>query len=204
MCWNKEVSMLTFIIAITGCIYLYYRNNNNDRWVALFGGTIAMIQLAEYFMWSNQSCNDINKLASMLALLVLVLEPAMNMIGGMIFEKSYSDRKILKVLLLSYIVYVIAIYLSIKEKQIKWCGHKSRESCHLRWDFLDIFSSKWSILWVIFLMLPILTMNPKYQGIILFAIGLMTFILSKIHHTSVMGSMWCWYAILVIYAKIII
>lgn len=59
MCWNKEVSLDTFVFAMIGVIYLYHRNYPNDIWVAIFVGVVAMIQLAEYFMWSDLDCGNI-------------------------------------------------------------------------------------------------------------------------------------------------
>jgi hypothetical protein len=219
MCWTKEVSMMTFILAIIGVIYLYKRNKENDRWVALFAGTVAMIQLAEYFMWSDQTTGQINKFASMFAMLILALEPMMGMLGGIYLSKQ-TNPNFLKIMLLSYVAFVFYIYFSfISNKKVNWYGlnncntvstvsNKSAGNlwgkCHLRWFFLESIPMKLGIIWVLFLMLPLITMTPKYQGIILFMVGFFTLIMSKMYYNTAAGSLWCWYAISIIYIKILI
>ena len=163
MCWNKEVSLLTFVLAIIGVAYLYRRNAENDRWIALFGGTVAMIQLTEYFMWSDQACGKINQLASMFALLILALEPFSNMIGGIYLSNS-TNKSLLRIMLTSYIVFIFFVYVStINNHEIEWCGinncsvNPSANKCNLQWNFLNTIDPKIGIVWILYLMLPLLT-----------------------------------------------
>lgn len=217
MCWNKQVSLVTFILAIFGSIYLYHRNGPNDRWVAIFAATVALIQLAEFFMWGDLACGSINKYASIFALLVLALEPLMNMIGGIYFSES-PYKPILKYMLLAYIIFVIFYFFTqIYQKQTDWCGTSvclpdsnplsgfvMKSGCNLEWYFLKNKSNKLGIIWILFLMVPFLTMTPHYQGIILFTLGFVTFFLSRIINNDAAGSLWCWLSIMIIYAKILI
>lgn len=214
MCWNKEVSIATFVLAIIGVIYLYKRNGPNDRWVAIFAATVAMIQLAEFFMWSDTSCGTINKYASMFALLILAMEPLMNMIGGIYFSTT-PYKSILKYMLLAYILFIIFYFLTqIYRKETVWCGTSAcppnpinsfaiDKGCNLEWYFLKNKNNKLGIIWILFLMLPFLTMTPHYQGIILFILGFVTFYMAHIINNVAIGSLWCWLAIIVIYVKIL-
>ena len=61
MCITKEVSISTFLICTISCIYLYQRNNTNDRWVALLFGYIGIMQFLEYLMWCDQECKGFNQ-----------------------------------------------------------------------------------------------------------------------------------------------
>src|SRR5271154_745689 len=209
MCWSSSVSLATFVLAILGVLYLFYRDAPNDRWMALFGGTVAMIQIAEYFMWLDQSCGTINNMASMFALLVVALEPLMGMIGGLNFS-SQPNPNFLRIMLLSYIVFIAYVYFNhVHNQKIKWCGINNcyidpNDGCNLYWKFTENIPTKIAIIWILFLMLPLLTMTPRYQGIILFLTGLITLVLSRTVHNAAAGSLWCWYAISIIYIKILI
>lgn len=206
MCWSREVSLVTFVVAIVGIIYLYNRNKPNDRWVAVFAAVVAMIQLAEFFMWSDLSCGRLNMYASMFALLVLACEPLMNMIGGIHFSNS-PYKKVLKWMLVAYIIFIIYTYLTqIRGKHVSWCGTKSCQTggCNLHWNFMDGINGKLGIIWILFLLVPFLTMTPHMQGIILFALGFITFGMAAFTNSAALGSLWCWLAIFVIYSKIII
>ena len=222
MCWNKNVSIATFILAIIGVYYLYQRNGPNDRWVALFAGTVAMIQLAEYFMWTDQTCSNINKYASIFALLVLVLEPLTNMMGGIYFSNT-PYKNILKYMLFAYIIFIAYTYFTeVYDKQINWCGTSlcndigtsglsptetnsiiNTKACNLQWFFLNTMSPRTAIIWTLFLMLPFLTMTPMYQGIIILALGIITKTMASSSKGAATGSLWCWYAIGLILVKIL-
>jgi len=210
MCWNKEVSIATFVIAIIGSIYLYYRNNTNDRWIAIFGITIAMIQLAEFFMWSDLSCGNINKYASIFALLILAIEPFMFMICGIYFSNT-SNKHLLKYMLIAYIIFIGYLYFTqVHGKNITWCGTSlcggpsNNKVCNLRWLFLENINHKLGIIWIMFLMIQFLTMTPKYQGIILFVLGFIALAMASKSNSAAFGSLWCWFGIGIIFTKIII
>jgi hypothetical protein len=217
MCWNKEISLVTFVLAIIGVIYLYKRNKQNDRWIAIFAAVVAMMQLAEYFMWSDLQCGSINKYASMFALLVLAFEPLMNMVGGICFSNT-PYKNLLKYMLVAYLIFIAYVYFTnINNKQINWCGTSICSSgtstinsfvenklCNLQWYFTENMDKKIAIIWICFLMIPFLTMTPKYQGIMFFLLGFISFGIARIANNAAPSSLWCWLAIIVIYSKIFI
>lgn len=216
MCWNRQVSLITFIFAIIGVIYLWQRNAPNDRWIAVFAATIALIQLAEFFMWSDPACGKINKYASIFALIVLAAEPLMNMVGGIYFSNS-PNKRILKFILIAYLIFIAITYFTqIKGKPRTLCGTSLCEtgasnlsgfmadkSCNLKWYFMENINSKLGIIWILFLLLPFLTMTPRLQGMILFALGLVTLGLASVVNSAAVGSLWCWFSIGLILYKIL-
>ncbi len=206
MCWNKEVSLVTFIIALCGVYYLWQRNLKNDRWIAVFAGTISMIQLAEYFMWSNPTCNSINKYASAFALFILAAEPLSNMVGGLWFSES-ANREMLTVLLASYIIflmYLFQVYHNSKDKKL--CGTSpcnEKSGCNMKWHFMENFDQSLGIIWVGFLLIPFLAMLPMKQGIILFLFGIASMVLASVYNKTALGSLWCWLSVGIIAYKIL-
>ncbi len=211
MCWNKQVSFITFIAAICGVYYLWKRNGQNDRWMAVFAGTIAMIQLAEYFMWSDPKCGKVNAYASAFALLVLAAEPLMNMVGGLYFERT-SNKKILQILLGFYAIFILylgKIYFDKKDKQL--CGQSScekgenilgRNGCNLKWRFMENFGEVLGVIWVFFLLIPFLAMLPMVNGVTLFGLGFLSMGIALMYNKTALGSLWCWFSIGIIVYQI--
>jgi hypothetical protein len=73
MCYNKEVSLTTYIAGIIGCINLYF--NFNLKVEAIFFGFVIQMQLIEYVIWDNISCNDTNVLTSKIGTIINHMEP---------------------------------------------------------------------------------------------------------------------------------
>lgn len=212
MCWNKEVSIGSFIAGIVGCLYLYKRNNPNDRWIALFSSVFILIQLAEFFMWMNQKCDQNNKIISIMMILILAAEPIANILGGLIYGDTDINRKnILKTMLVAYILFIAYIFFTkIYGSNLNLCGinncsiDATTDKCNLRWMFLDGFGKNAATIWILFLSLPLLLIVPINQAIILFGTGAVTFYASKYFNTIASRSLWCWSSISVIFIKILI
>lgn len=214
MCWNKEVSLITFIFSLTGCLYLYKRNAPNDRWIAIFAIVISMIQLGEYFMWSDQKCGKMNELASRFIILILFLEPIVSALGGIYFSNiSSQKKKYLRYIILLYIIFIIYVYFSVYNKRPKiWCGKSLCKNntyckpkfCNLQWLFLENIGSTSIAIWIIFLVLPFFFMKPRFHAGMIIFIGVATLFISHIVSVSGFASMWCWLTIFLVYSKIIV
>ena len=79
MCISKEVSLVAFITSLSASIFLYNRNNKNDRWVALTFGYIGFMQILEVMMWMDQNCSGLNQKATNLAFWHNVLQPVVSL-----------------------------------------------------------------------------------------------------------------------------
>ena len=214
MCWSKNVSLVTFILAMVGIIYLYKRNAPNDRWVAIFAGVVALIQLAEYFMWSDLACNSVNKFASIFALLVLAAEPLANMIGGIYFSNT-KHKNVLRIMLISYGLFILYSYFyGIDGKNVNWCGTTdctnaattngffNNKACNLQWHFLSNFNKEIGIIWIIFLIFHFHndTANTRSHYV---CVGIIMLCYFQISNNAAQGSIWCWLAISIIFYKIL-
>ena len=139
MCFNKEVSLMTGIIGISLCIYLFIRNNPNDRFISIAFIFVAGMQFIEYFMWIGQSDNKINILATKLGFLLLWLQLVFLLSS---FLGTLWIPKIIIVFasILSLIVFLIAclfIY-NINAKQDKNWIIRPGLNKHLSWSFFII------------------------------------------------------------------
>lgn len=208
MCWNAEVSLITFITSCSMCGYLWYRNLQNDRPIALWIFTFSLMQFFEVFMWLDiDNKKGWNNIATKLSLPFILLQPFV--LGIAIwYYKIYYNNKYIK-----YLLYILIFITGIKafiafiyvlNNKNKWIS-KPGPNCHLIWHYIknvdstpDIISIKY---FGIYDILFFLFMIPFHESIFYILFGIITFYSTKYMYGLEMGSMWCWIAnLLGIYA----
>ena len=83
MCWNKDVSLNTFLFSGFVLLLIYYNNTYTkykvaefDRiWVYVFFSSFILMQLIEYFVWKNINNAFYNSFYSVLAVLLILFQP---------------------------------------------------------------------------------------------------------------------------------
>jgi len=190
MCYSTKISLITFTIMTISTIYLFYRNYPNDRWVAIVFISAGLMQLLEYFMWKDQSCGITNHVATILAFIVLLIQPIAVLIGAYYFGDLIFDRK-----KLAPIIWIYGIIIGIFA--INWINYASKKRLcslpngkHLDWDFkpmMKIFSFMYYLVFLLFFM-----SRPWYLGAIvgIFLIGILLFSVFYIKNPS-WKSWWC-------------
>ena len=171
MCYNQTISLLTFAVMILSTIYLFYRNYPNDRWFSIIFISAGIMQLIEYFMWRNQSCGMTNHIATILAFIVLLIQPIAVLIGAYYFGDLIFDRKKLAPIIWIYgiiigLFVIIGINYGIKNRL---CSLPNRK--HLDWNISKLFGGKTGI-YVFFILyyamfLLLLLSRPWYLGFII-------------------------------------
>ena len=174
MCISAEVSISVFILCSVTCIYLYKRNKQNDRWIAIVYGYLGSMQLLEYLMWIDQECSGLNQIATDLGFIHNILQPFVSLLVAYFMINKLP--KWVYVPLLIYIIYSLPkIYKSKTNNQCsKPC---SDEKIGLSWQYTNTKNS--TIVWMIFtiaLCVPFLTM--KKNGYIYFLLLVGAYIVS--------------------------
>jgi hypothetical protein len=198
MCWSAEVSLASFGLGALGSLFLFLIGTTTEKILALFLGFVSLMQLIEYGLWSNQTCNDEHRQVSILGMTLNLAQPLV--FGGLILAMN-PNAPTTKILALC-VFYIISIlpsittYLSAKELQ---CTTPSSKDPHLVWNW-TILPNEWFYHGVYLLtltLLPIIGLSKRTTGI---AFGLATvgsYALSRLVYTrQVFGSMWCWYVAL--------
>jgi len=191
MCYNQTISFLTFTIMAISTIYLIYRNYPNDRWVAIVFISAGIMQLLEYFMWKDQSCERMNHLATIGAFLILLIQPIAVLIGAYFFGDLIFDKN-----KLAPIIWIYGIIIGIFG--INWINYASKKrlcnrpnGIHLDWDF----SPAMKIFWVLYYLVVLLFFmsRPWYLGVIvgLLLIGSLLFSVFYVKNPA-WKSLWCW------------
>lgn len=196
MCYNKNVSLITFVILVASAIFLIWRNYENDRWFSIFFILAGIMQLLEYFMWIDPQCGRINHWASVFAVILLLLQPIGIILGGYFLGKfKFDKRKLLPIVIFYCILFGLAIIFNlIKSRKVKLC---SIAKCkHLNWDLKII--DNWFFKGVLFIFyflsfILIFISYPRNYGISLGSMYLITLFLSvMISKNSTWKSLWCW------------
>jgi len=198
MCWNSPISIVTFIIEVTICIYLFRRNKNFDRMNSIFILSFSLIQLLEGFIWLGVSDKcEYNGFVSLIPI-ALWLQPLAQSYGLYYVYKNNKDlgrlidvKYIPIILMFLYMIFFVYSIFKNKKSVVTIGEHK-----HLNWNcgqaILDnslmIFVYLFGILFPLFL-------TKKWKLIFL---GLITLIYSLYNYSrsKESSSFWCFLGLL--------
>ena len=193
MCWNKDISLNTFLFSsfvllliIYNNTYTQYKINELDNiWMYLFFASFIFMQLIEYFIWRNINDPVYNNLFSIMATLLLIMQP---IASAMLITNNTVRTNILSLYL------VLTIPLTIYRLFTKKINSTVSPLNHLKWNFIlyenSIIEKIFFLVWFIFFLFP-LFYEGKTLGLLF---GLLTFIiiLYNYYKDKTVGSMWCW------------
>jgi hypothetical protein len=189
MCWNKDISLNTFLFSMFVLLLIIYNNEFtkykiqelNYFWIYMFFISFIFMQLVEYFIWSNIKNPYYNNVFSIIAQLILLVQP----IVSLMLLNDYTIRKwMLSIYLLGMIPFAIYqlftthIYSSVTQDG------------HLKWNFLAPNTSIVFFIWLFFFLFSFFY-NKNYFGLFfgLFTLIIITYNYSRDQSVS---SMWCW------------
>ena len=203
MCINEKVSLATFTICSISSLYLFKRNNKNDRWIAICFIYLGLMQFLEYLMWKDQECNGLNQKATDLGFIHNILQPVLSFFVAYYFTGGKLPP---------YTYLILIIYLTtslpeiIKVKNKNQCSKPCNEGVDgLSWKYTNTKNGNY--VWGIFLLAlitPFLSMKDTgkiYAYIILVSFFVARFIAIKRCHNHrgqpPTGSWWCIMAVIV-------
>ena len=188
MCWNKDVSLNTFIFSFSILLLIMYNNaytkykikELNDIWMYLLLFSFIIIQFIEYFIWLNIDNPYYNNVFTICDTLVFIIQPIM---GIMIIK----NKKLRNFLLYTYLL--LAIPFSIYQFNTINIYSVISEKGHLSWKSFNT-PTFGCILWLFFFLFGIIY-EKKWIGIIF---GIITLIITYLNYKNdnTIWSMWCW------------
>jgi len=187
MCWNKDVSLNTFLFSSFVFLLILYNNKYSiykikefeNIWFCLFILSVFSIQLVEYFLWiylNNKFYNYI--LTFFIFLLIAFFQPI-----SAIMLIPY--KKIKYITLGTYLVLLFVTIFINRNDKIK--SIKSNNG-HLNWRFTNY---NYKILFYCVFIFFSLFLYKYYIGLF-FAISLLLICLYNYYNDLSFGSMWCW------------
>ena len=196
MCYNKETSILMYIIGVTLSIILYFTGDKYDKHIALAAFVTTQMQLAEFFMWYDEDCTKgINNIATYTAYIILITQASSIIIGAIIFKTTHIPNNILYAIFAMFMMAVFYAVSSNIEISRKKCSKNKKDHPHLIWD-LDLYYKNYVITTIFYylIFLIFLFLKDFKKGIIVMTI-LVLLLLDSIYNTATYireyESVWC-------------
>ena len=183
MCWNKEVSLLTFALGSYLSCNLYQTTAFKAESIVWFW--VILMQLFETMIWSDPNCGPINYLGTKGAMIATILQPVVILLSALYFNKYPTP-------VIGYAVAITIGYSLIMLKHYKELKQIDcvKPSCkHLKYTWWDVADAKYYSL-AIFILIFLLWKNP-YSN--LAYLGIMSVISSNVFKDK-HGSVLCWLA----------
>ena len=196
MCYNKNVSIGTYILGIFGCYNIYI--NHGYKIEAIFLAWVIQMQLIEYFLWENQSCNTTNIITTKAGVIVNHLEPIVLWIAILLLSTKqlpYWINLFMTVFLIISVIYTIYILDNSNDDKTKCTVVTPKSNPHLEWSWNDFNYSY--IYYPLFLIsLNILCIYGLENGYNLAILCTVSYILSVLIYKDKksVGAMWCFAA----------
>jgi len=184
MCWNSQVSLVTFIIGAVVCYTLFKRNKPYDKVIGLFVLFYSFIQFCEFLMWKSlegetygfKSPEKLNLFATKMAYVNLYAHSAI--VGYTLYLETKNNLYLIGVIPL--------IYGLIKFPEIDKISKPIEASKgHLFWNFDNRFYIPVSLL-VFYFLYSIPSLRPMSLFL------LVLFIISFTTRGKSSASYWCW------------
>ena len=192
MCWNKEVSLNTFLFSGFVLLLIYYNNTYtkytvaefNSIWVYLFFCSFIFMQLIEYFIWKNINNAFYNSFYSILAVILIIIQPIASL---MLLHNATFRWKMIA-------FYMLAVFpFCIYRFATKHVNTTISAMGHLKWNFLTYstaYEPFYIMVWLFFFLFS-LFYNQDYYGFI-FGLAMLLIIVYNYAKDGSFGSMWCW------------
>jgi len=191
MCWNWQVSLITWLVGLASAMYMFKRRNKYD---ITFGSLIlaySSMQLWEMLMWLDQSCGKMNKAASIAAFFALWSHTLAIGIG------LYIETKVVLPLVIGIAFMIVAIVQSFF---IKWkCSvpcEKKNGKCkcnggckHLIWGFPHEY---YVYVFAVCMAICLVCIRPLWKAVLSASLFLISFGLSALYAKESTGSFWCY------------
>jgi len=196
MCYNKEVSITTYIIGIIGCINLYF--NLNLKIEAILLAYVIQMQLVEYYIWDNISCNETNIITSKIGSIINHTEPIILWISILLLSTKVLPRWV-NILMVLFVIITVFYTLDVFPNECTKVTKKS--SPHLYWKWNDKENVGYIYYIIFILTLDILMITGLEHGYHFAIITTISYIISIIIYkkNKSVGSMWCFIAAFIPY-----
>jgi hypothetical protein len=199
MCFNAEISLITYIIGCLSCYNLYLLDYKIE---ALYFLWIVNMQLIEYLFWINLKCNNTNKFLTKIAIVLNHTQPLI-----LYLLINYNNNKIPDYVHKIAILYtVICILFSYYDIITDNCSIVNKDiSPHINWKWnSNKYHKLFYILFItvtiiLFKFIPDFKHNHYYsRSEILIIIYLTSYSISYMIYDEQknVGSMWCFFAAL--------
>jgi hypothetical protein len=197
MCYNKEVSISTYIIGTTFSVLLLKNKKISLNIAGGFFLLVIQMQMIDFLLWNNNKCNQNNINISTAGSIITYIQPIFLYILIMYYNKELTQTK-KNILSLLLGLYIIGIYQLLKNKYPLECTivtPNSKPYLDWSWIYDTKKNNKFNLLYLIVLGVLFYIGIPSPYNIYLFVLCIGSFVASYyISNGTKFGSIWCWFA----------
>jgi len=175
MCYNKNVSIAAYVTSTILGLILFKIGDKYDKNIAIFILVFNQIQLAEYFMWIDQNCGNMNHYATIYAQIIVMLQPISILVGALIYKTFCLPNAWIYIMLTMLVIPLLTTLIMMIKNKRKLCS-KDKKNGHLDWDFVSpmystsITDGLYYIYWMIIIVVSWLFFKNRVKGLICFGI----------------------------------
>lgn len=190
MCWNKEISLSTFVLACAA-IWIGRINGNSSTAHAVFYLSVALMQLLEYFVWARglrPGSRRLNRALSVIGLLLIVVQPVA---AGFLIERPVSRAWYFA----AYGLWVAGFAWAWARSPDARLQTSVATNGHLRWHWLEPATLGWVLSWTAFVVVALCLSRCTAAMATLISLFIVSFTLwsywSNIRSPGAWGSVYC-------------
>lgn len=208
MCWSAEVSAAFSVSNIALSSLLWVRNNKRDRWYVLAVSPIVIQEFCQIVLWnhigqSQFSCGDTNRLFSLIVVLSVSSIPLTWTLFSIYGPEHVAHRFRIfeKPMIFTAVIYTLARFILIMNSYVSGphIGTYVGPNHHQVWvDYLPYYNSDLVSQFMAFLYIgiPVLSgylfIRPRWLGVMLISIAVLTLIPTRLMLPIEWRSVWCW------------
>ena len=191
MCWNKETSITSFIVGtLINTAIVGSTNNESLISLCIIWEWILIMQFCEFLIWYDQSCGQINKIGTKLALFFNITQPIIAYLVLMYFSRapSYGYEKIISTVLIFF--YTLHIILNINLDKYNCLKPNGKTCNHLYFSWWKKISGLFFVITIA--TLTLLLLRPLNLSIFTTFYFLLSLFISLMFYNCGNASIWCW------------
>lgn len=195
MCFSENISLFAFIVGMAGSMLVYSLGEIYDKIYGIFHMFISFMQLVDFFLWRNQTCDAYNYIISITGIILNHLQPLV--LGLLILyyntRLSYQDKIMILCILCIYLCVIIPYsWQYINKTQCTLKNSNNHLDWKWNWQKYHVFAYGAFVLTLLLLYFRFVPVYGKLFAII----AVFSFISSAIIYKNELGNMWCFYSLL--------
>lgn len=197
MCYNKDISIYTYIICLIASYFLLRNDKKDLKIIGCFFIIVIQMQLVEYFLWTNNTCNSKNITISNVGAFVNFIQPFILYLAILYYNKDITNenKKILNIVIFLYLLALVLYSLNLFP--IGCSSVTDISTPYLQWGWMyKKYPNFITIMFPISLMALMYFGLDKPYNLIISALLIISFIISFIIYKKrrAFATLWCWFS----------
>lgn len=194
MCYNKEVSTISWFGALLASLYLIYRGNPGDIWVGAFTLTFTQMQVLEALIWaSDRKEQFFNKLVPP----ALWAQPLIA--SAFLYQTGFQNDIVLAAIIAYSVIFILSIYdktpINVDIGPNNHLIWKRENGLSILGGTCEASNAVLNIAYFLGLFIPILFTNTPAK-MPLFAFGAGSYLYTRKVYPEEANSLWCWISVI--------